>query len=69
MKNPILTQMFPSNKGRGRQALFSHGGIYWCLCFHNFWEHLYDEHFQEGLGTFKDYEAKIEVDPGTTTHF
>ena len=29
----------------------------------------YDELFQERLGTFKDYEAKIETDPGATPHF
>ena len=29
----------------------------------------YDELFQECLGTFKDYEAKIEVDPGATPRF
>ena len=29
----------------------------------------YDELFQERLGTFKDYEAKIEVDPGATSRF
>ncbi len=29
----------------------------------------YDELFQEHLGTFKDYKAKIEVDPGVTPRF
>ena len=29
----------------------------------------YDELFQERLGTFKDYEAKIEVDSGATLRF
>ena len=29
----------------------------------------YDELFQERLGTFKDYEVKIEVDPGATPCF
>ena len=29
----------------------------------------YDELFQECLGTFKDYEAKIEMDPGATPRF
>ena len=29
----------------------------------------YDELFQGGLGTFKDYEARIEVDPGAAPHF
>ena len=29
----------------------------------------YDELFQERLGTFKDYEANIEMDPGATPRF
>ena len=29
----------------------------------------YDQIFQEGLGTFKGYEARIEVDPNATPHF
>ena len=29
----------------------------------------YDQLFQERLGTFKDYEAKIEVDPRAAPHF
>ena len=29
----------------------------------------YDKLFQEGLGTFKDHEAKIEVDPNATPRF
>ena len=29
----------------------------------------YDEIFQEGLGTFRDYEAKLEVNPEATPRF
>ena len=29
----------------------------------------YDKLFQEGLGTFKDHEAKIEIDPNATPRF
>ena len=29
----------------------------------------YDKLLQEGLGTFKDHKAKIEVNPGATPRF